>query len=78
MLYDLVSTDYPDRWELHKHGCKDVARLRKQSCAVHEIDGVSPADVIDHELSLNDGEYRAAGWTEKDFRIMPCCARPVH
>lgn len=58
-----------ERWQVHKYGCAEVARLRRSETAVNAINAASPEELIQSELA---GELSEAGYTADDFRIMPC------
>lgn len=74
--FHLVATTGLDPyWQVHKYGCADVARMVRG----RDVNGVSTIECTDaktlvtHELDLANGELREMGYSEDDFRIMPCC-----
>lgn len=70
MKFDLINTQRTQgaRWQVHAHGCKDVLKFKDP----WTVDAESPEEVIRRELDMGEGQYRQDGWTEKDFKVMPC------
>lgn len=74
MEYHLVTTgggQGKSDWEVHKVDCADVKRALKQHSinAANVVEADSPEALVLHELDI---ELRGMGYSESDFRIMPC------
>ena len=72
MKYTLVTTDQGN-WQIHRFGCKDVDRIRRQRRANqiwHTDKFETPEALVADELK---DELADMGYTEDYFRIMPCC-----
>jgi hypothetical protein len=74
MQFHLVSlnNEVPtcERWQIHRLNCGDVEKLVKRGDRADIVTAESPEALIAVELA---GELSEAGWTAKDYRIMPCC-----
>ena len=74
MKFDLIDTELNrgPRWAVHIHGCKDVAKSKRP----WTVEAETPEEVVKRELDMDNEQYRRDGWSEKDFKIMPCVKRP--
>lgn len=59
-------------WEVHRYNCADVTRAVRRHAvnAVSMVEATDPVALIKHELDI---ELRDMGYSEADFRVMPCC-----
>lgn len=74
MKFALLRSDVAgEGWQIHAVGCKHSKRFNPRT--VHVVEAEDPEALIESELDMNNGEYRKAGWTKDDFRIMPCVRR---
>lgn len=73
MKFDLVDTELNrgPRWVVHIHGRKDVAKSKRP----WTVEAETPEEAVKRELDMDNERYRRDGWSEKDFKIMPCVKR---
>ncbi len=71
MTYDVVTLhsvkNDGETFQIHKQGCKEVDKLGRVQPSSNWC--TTPEDCIGREL---EGELGEIGYTEDDFRIMPC------
>lgn len=74
--YTIVSLN-PSRdeyWQIHKLNCKDAMKCKTQGMSVWNVEAESPMVAAKRELDADNGNLRdEMGYTETDFREMPCC-----
>ncbi len=73
--YDIVVMEYTiidpgNGYELHKAGCRDLARLGKRADIMSTFEADSVAGFLD---AYFDGELRDMGYSPDDCRVFPCC-----
>ena len=71
--YQLVTTysTLPEDgcWQIHRLNCKDVSKMIKRGASVEIMEADSAQHLIDAELKL---DRASQGYTQQDFKIMPC------
>ena len=75
MKFDIVTGCEKTEFEVHRHGCRDVKKLRARFMGVnvYTAEADTPEEAVKDEVEgYNDCQQ---DWYEEDFRIMPCCKK---
>ena len=56
-------------FDVHRAGCRDIARVRK--CGQHDVQGDTAAATVAAEVEDLNAEFGDA-WTAGQFRVLPC------
>lgn len=63
------------QFEVHRHGCRDIARKDAFAPELEPIEADSVDEAIATYLDENDGELRDMGYDETFFDVLPCASK---
>jgi hypothetical protein len=66
--------DSPEEFEVHRAGCRDIARNKKRHHMTHhsyDVEATTAAEAVAGEVATYAEQQQ--DWPTDQFRIMPCC-----